>query len=198
MSAFEQMSDEEIIAAYRRGEESAIDSICQKYKPLVLKRAKAMFLAGGETDDLIQEGMLGLFKAIRDFEPERGIPFSSFAQLCVSRQIQKAVETSNRKKNQPLNAYISISDPGETGDGLTEELLRADHAVNPEQMMIDTESMEQTKKKVMGSLSSLEAQVLKLHLQGYDYHAIARKLNRSEKAIDNALQRIRQKARQIL
>ena len=97
MSAFEQMSDEEIIAAYRRGEESAIDFICQKYKPLVLKRAKAMFLAGGETDDLIQEGMLGLFKAIRDFEPERGIPFSSFAQLCVSRQIQKAVETSNRK-----------------------------------------------------------------------------------------------------
>ena len=186
MSAFEQMSDEEIIAAYRRGEESAIDFICQKYKPLVLKRAKAMFLAGGETDDLIQEGMLGLFNAIRDFEPERGIPFSSFAQ------------TSNRKKNQPLNAYISISDPGETGDGLTEELLRADHAVNPEQMMIDTESMEQTKKKVMESLSSLEAQVLKLHLQGYDYHAIARKLNRSEKAIDNALQRIRQKARQIL
>ena len=124
--------------------------------------------------------------------------FVFFAQLCVSRQIQKAVETSNRKKNQPLNAYISISDPGETGDGLTEELLRADHAVNPEQMMIDTESMEQTKKKVMGSLSSLEAQVLKLHLQGYDYHAIARKLNRSEKAIDNALQRIRQKARQIL
>ena len=108
------------------------------------------------------------------------------------------METSNRKKNQPLNAYISISDPGEKGENLTEELLRTDHAVNPEQMMIDTESMEQTKEKVMRSLSSLEAQVLKLHLMGYDYHAIARRLNRSEKTIDNALQRIRQKARQIL
>ena len=177
---------------------SASDFICQKYKPLVLKRAKAMFLAGGETDDLIQEGMLGLFKAIRDYDPKRGIPFSSFAQLCVSRQILKAVETSIRKKNQPLNAYISISDPGDKGENLTEDLLRTDHAVNPEQMMIDTESMEQTKEKVMRSLSSLEAQVLKLHLMGYDYHAIARRLNRSEKTIDNALQRIRQKARQIL
>ena len=198
MSGYETLSDEKIIEAYRNGDEAAMDFICQKYKPLVLKRAKTMYLAGGETDDLIQEGMLGLFKAIRDFAPGKQATFYHFAQLCVTRQIQKAVEASNRKKNQPLNAYISISDPEEREGAWPEELLQPDKAADPEQMFIDTESVRQMKEKVMNTLSPMEKQVLELYLQGYDYRAIARMLERPDKGIDNAIQRIRQKVRKIL
>lgn len=153
-----------------------------------------MYLAGGETDDLIQEGMLGLFKAIRDFAPEKQVTFYHFASLCVTRQIQKAVEASNRKKNQPLNAYISISDAQEAEGVLTQP----DAMVNPEQLLIDTENVRQMKERVMQSLSPLERNVLELYLQGYDYRAIAGMLKRPDKGIDNAIQRIRQKVKKLL
>lgn len=194
MSGYEHLTDEEIITAYRRGQEAAIDFICQKYKPLVRKKARSMYLAGGETDDLIQEGMLGLFKAIRDFAPEKQVTFYHFASLCVTRQIQKAVEASNRKKNQPLNAYISISDAQEAEGVLTQP----DAMVNPEQLLIDTENVRQMKERVMQSLSPLERNVLELYLQGYDYRAIAGMLKRPDKGIDNAIQRIRQKVKKLL
>ena len=194
MSGYEHLTDEEIITAYRRGQEAAIDFICQKYKPLVRKKARSMYLAGGETDDLIQEGMLGLFKAIRDFAPEKQVTFYHFASLCVTRQIQKAVEASNRKKNQPLNAYISISDAQEAEGVLTQP----DAMVNPEQLLIDTENVRQMKERVMQSLSPLERNVLELYLQGYDYRAIAGMLKRPDKGIDNAIQRIRQKVKKFL
>ena len=195
---YEKLTDEEIIESYRGGQEAAIDFICQKYKPLVRKKARSMYLAGGETDDLIQEGMLGLFKAIRDFEPQKQVTFYHFAQLCVMRQIQKAVEASNRKKNQPLNAYISISDAKEAEGTWTQELLSADAMVNPEQLLIDTENVRQMKERVMESLSPLEKSVLELYLQGYDYRAIAGILKRPDKGIDNAIQRIRQKVKKLL
>lgn len=198
MSEFENLSDEKIIEAYRGGEESAIDFICQKYKPLVLKKARSMYLAGGETDDLIQEGMVGLFKAIRDFVPEKQVTFYHFAQLCIARQIQKAVEASNRKKNQPLNAYISISDAEQSDETWSQELVQSMAPVNPEQLLIDTENVRQTRELVMNSLSPLEKEVLELYLQGYDYRSIARMLNRPDKGIDNALQRIRQKVKKLL
>ena len=198
MGVYENLTDEEIIEAYRGGQESAIDFICQKYKPLVLKRAKTMYLAGGETDDLIQEGMLGLFKAIRDFDRDRQVTFYHFAQLCVTRQIQKAVEASNRKKNQPLNAYISISDTEEAENAWSRELIQTDAKVNPEQRYIDTENVRQMKERVMERLSPLEKEVLELYLQGYDYRAIARMLKRPDKGIDNAIQRIRQKVKKLL
>lgn len=198
MSEFENLSDEKIIEAYRGGEESAIDFICQKYKPLVLKKARSMYLAGGETDDLIQEGMVGLFKAIRDFVPEKQVTFYHFAQLCIARQIQKAVEASNRKKNQPLNAYISISDAEQSDETWSQELVQSMAPVNPEQLLIDTENVRQTRELVMNSLSPLEKEVLELYLQGYDYRSIARMLDRPDKGIDNALQRIRQKVKKLL
>ncbi len=195
---FEGMTDEQVIEAYRSGNDDAVDYICQKYKPLVLKKAKSMFLVGGETDDLIQEGMLGLFKAIRDYDESRQVTFFYFAQLCITRQIQKAVETSNRKKNQPLNTYISISDRENEEGTLTEDQLPTEHISNPEEMLIDSENENLMRQRVDDSLSPLEKQVLDLHLQGYDYHAIARKLKRTDKGIDNALQRIRSKVRKLI
>lgn len=198
MVNYEQMEDEEVIRRYQQGDGEAMDYICQKYKGLVLRQARSMYLVGGETDDLIQEGMLGLFKAIRDFDGQKGVTFFHFAQLCVTRQIAKAVEASNRKKNQPLNSYVSIyAGDGEEGPTM-EEMLAADSVANPEELLIDSENVRLIQQRLHKGLSPLERQVLDLHLQGYDYHAIARMLNRKEKGIDNALQRIRQKVKKLL
>lgn len=114
MKRYDQMTDEQLIVALRNGESEITDYIMEKYKYLVRKRAKAMFLIGGENDDLIQEGMIGLFKAVRDYDIKQGVSFASFAQLCISRQIYSAIEASKRKKHMPLNSYISLYEAGET------------------------------------------------------------------------------------
>lgn len=198
MDDFANMTDEELVAAYHDGNEETMEYICKKYKALVLKKAKYMFLIGGETDDLIQEGMLGLFKAIRSYDPNRQVTFYHFAEMCINGQINKAIEASNRKKNQPLNTYVSIY-TGEDSEGdILEENLQADDVQNPENMLIDSEAVKHMRERVMGSLSAMEQQVLEYYLQGYDYHNIAALMNKTDKVIDNALQRIRQKVRKIL
>ncbi len=197
MAKYQDMTDEELMKAYQDGDEEVMEYICIKYKPLVLKKAKYMFLIGGETDDLIQEGMLGLFKAIRDFKTDHAVTFYHFANLCIDRQIQKAIEASNRKKNQPLNTYVSIYNQDSDGEPM-EELLQTVDGDDPEKLMIDSESIRIMKERVMGSLSKMEQQVLELYLQGYDYHAIAQSMDKTDKVIDNALQRIRQKVRKII
>ncbi|MCI6242061.1 MAG: sigma-70 family RNA polymerase sigma factor [Lachnospiraceae bacterium] len=186
---YETCSDEELIQRLRQGENTIMDYILEKYKPLVRKCANAMYLIGGETEDLIQEGMIGLFKAIRDYRDDRDNSFSSFAYICVNRQLYTAIEASNRKKNQPLNSYVSLSEQS------TKNCLGV--TSSPEQLVIEQEVWENLWKELDECLSEMEKQVLSYYLKGSSYLQIAEKMEKSPKSIDNALWRIRQKIRQI-
>lgn len=192
---YEAFSDEELIEKLRQGENDITDYILEKYKPLVRKKTNAMYLIGGETEDLIQEGMIGLFKAIRDYRPDKDASFYHFAELCINRQLYSALEASNRKKHQPLNSYISLSDQDNQG-AVAAELL-VDQERGPEQMVIEQELWEEYKRRLEQNLSKMENKVLQYYLDGNHYIQIAEIMGKSPKSIDNALQRIRQKIRQI-
>ena len=192
---YEAFSDEELIEKLRQGENDITDYILEKYKPLVRKKTNAMYLIGGETEDLIQEGMIGLFKAIRDYRPDKDASFYHFAELCINRQLYSALEASNRKKHQPLNSYISLSDQDNQG-AVAAELL-VDQERGPEQMVIEQELWEEYKKRLEQNLPKMENKVLQYYLDGNHYIQIAEIMGKSPKSIDNALQRIRQKIRQI-
>jgi len=200
--AYEQLTDEQLISRLREKKEQEItDYLMDKYKNLVRKHANVLFLIGGDTDDLIQEGMIGLFKAIRDFDILQESSFYHFAEICITRQMYTAVETSRRKKHAPLNSYISLSASyDETGNGKGDwlESLLLFPQMNPEQMMIDEENMRHIKQHLDEKLSALEKQVLQYHLKGAGYVQIAQILGKSPKSIDNALQRIRNKVNDIL
>ena len=194
---YEKETDEQLICLLRAGETGVMDYILDKYKPLVRKKANALFLIGGDTDDLIQEGMIGLFKAIRDYNGEREASFFHFAELCISRQMYSAVEASNRKKHAPLNTYVSLyTESGEEGKTL-ENLIAAGTSDNPEQLMIDQENLELFWEKVRNSLSKMERQVLDEYLSGENYQQIAEHMGKPPKTIDNALQRIKSKIKLI-
>lgn len=192
---YEAFSDEELIEKLRQGENDITDYILEKYKPLVRKKTNAMYLIGGEPEDLIQEGMIGLFKAIRDYRQDKDASFYHFAELCINRQLYSALEASNRKKHQPLNSYISLSDQDNQG-AVAAELL-VDPERGPEQMVIEQELWEEYKKRLEQNLSKMENKVLQYYLDGNHYIQIAEIMGKSPKSIDNALQRIRQKIRQI-
>ena len=189
MCQYDKISDEELIARLREGENSISDYLMEKYKGMVRQKARAMFLIGGDTDDLIQEGMIGLFKAVQDFKPQREASFQTFARLCVDRQIYNAIQTSRRQKHQPLNSYVSLST--EEAREHEEELLTE----NPESIVIDKENTRALKECIRKQLSAMENQVLDYYLEGEGYVKIAEILGKSPKAIDNALQRIRAKIR---
>ncbi len=195
---YQGQPDEMLIELLRSGQPELMDYIMEKYKFLVRKRAKAMFLIGGDTDDLIQEGMIGLFKAIRDYQKGKDASFFHFADLCITRQIYHAVEASKRKKHQPLNTYVSLNTGmGEDGGGAFLDApggLGAD----PEQLLIDRENVAAIQEKMKRSLSAMEQQVLGLYLGGMNYRQIAEVTEKEPKAIDNALQRIRGKFAKIL
>ncbi len=202
MKRYDQMTDEQLIVALRNGESEITDYIMEKYKHLVRKRAKAMFLIGGENDDLIQEGIIGLFKAVRDYDIKQGVSFESFARLCISRQIYSAIEASKRKKHMPLNSYISLYEAGETNqEEKSAPLIESIEPIkenNPETLLLDKEYMELIEARLEERLSDLEGRVLYLHLLGMDYQKIARFIDKSPKAVDNALQRIKAKVQEIL
>lgn len=195
MEEYWELSDEQLIEKLRGGDEKLMDYILDKYKPLVRKKANAVFLIGGETDDLIQEGMIGLFKAVRDYDGGKEASFFSFAELCITRQLYKAVEASNRKKHAPLNSYISFySKAGEEGHSLAETLTTGGMG-DPEQIVIDQENLKMFWEKLKERLSNMEREVLDEYLSGLNYQQIAVKMGKSPKTIDNALQRIKMKIR---
>lgn len=195
MDRYQNLSDEELIQRLRAGDAGIMDYVLGKYKPLVRKKANAMFLIGGDTDDLIQEGMIGLFKAIRDFRQEKEASFYHFAEICITRQIYSAVEASNRKKHAPLNTYVSFySETGEEGQPLSEVLI-SENSDNPEERMIERENVEQFLEQIRENLSKMECKVLDDYLSGLNYQQIAEKMGKQPKAIDNALQRIKNKIR---
>lgn len=200
---FKQASDEELILMYRDGEEEAAGFLMNKYKNLVRKKAGSMYILGGDREDLIQEGMIGLYKAIRDYDMGRDVNFYTFADLCVSRQMYTAVQASNRQKHLPLNTYISIygqtmnSEEGNGEYDLINTLVSRIES-NPEEMMIAQENMEQMENAILKELSELEKQVFELHLTGMNYTEIAKVLGRDEKSTDNALQRMKGKIKKLL
>ena len=202
MSNYETMTDEQLVRRLREGETAITDFIMDKYKYLVRKKAKAMYLLGGENDDLIQEGMIGLFKAVRDFDVNKEVSFSSFAELCISRQMYTAIKLSQRQKHLPLNSYVSLYDVNdeqseEKRSPLIEQLQTMKDN-NPEELFLDKEYFATLERELKERLSDLESRVLHLHLMGEDYRSIAKLLDKSPKSIDNALQRIKQKMFDIL
>lgn len=195
-----QCSDEELIVRYRDGDTDAMDFIFERYKHLVRKKAKAMFLAGGDNDDLIQEGMIGLYKAIRDYNTDREASFATFASMCINRQMITAVAASNCKKNMPLNTYVSYDMPAggdEDSDMRLVDILQSQTELNPEKLLIDKEHNWDLKSRLKEVLSTFEQQVLTYYLEGMDYTAIAKKMQKPPKSVDNALQRIRSKAARL-
>ena len=197
MERYQNLSDEDLIELLRQGDNRIMDYILDKYKPLVRKKANAMYLIGGDTDDLIQEGMIGLFKAIRDYNVQKESSFYHFAEICISRQIYTVVEASNRKKHAPLNSYISLySGTNDEGVILADALTAT--AENPEQLIIDQENLLLFIEQLKEQLSKMEEQVLDFYLAGLNYQQIAEKMNKSPKSIDNALQRIKAKIRNVL
>ena len=199
MEQYNLLSDEELIIRLREGHEDIRDYLMEKHKNLVRKKARALYLIGGDNDDLIQEGMIGLYKAIRDFDPERGASFHTFADLCISRQLYTAVQASQRQKHQPLNSYVSLSD----SDNEEQTSSRASYAANdvrnrnPEELFIARENLEDMEDLIEKKLSRFEREVLRYYLSGMNYSQIADTLGKSSKATDNALQRIKKKIKQI-
>lgn len=192
MERYEQYEDERLIQMLREGDQEISGYLLEKYKDMVRKEARTMYLIGGETDDLIQEGMIGLFKAIRDYDPGKEASFRTFAKICIDRQLYGAIQGSNRQKHQPLNSYVSLSQEDE--EIHLGELLEQ----NPESIVIDRESARDLEQRIHDCLSSLENQVLAYYLKGYGYVQIGKLLNRPPKSIDNALQRIRGKVRDCM
>lgn len=200
-SDYEQVSDEELIDRLRNGEERITDYICDKYKNLVRSKAKSMFILGGDNEDLIQEGMIGLFKAVRDYDSGRDASFYTFADLCISRQMYTAVQASKRQKHIPLNTYVSFYGNSNEGDREENSLLEAlvdPTELNPEQMFLDKERVAYLEKMIENELSSFEKQVLDLYMTGMSYTQIAKVLGRDEKSTDNALQRLKNKIKKLL
>ena len=202
MSKYDRMTDEQLLCDYKNGNQEIMDYLMVKYKSMVRKKARAMYLLGGENEDLIQEGMIGLIKAVRDFDVTQKTSFSSFAELCVSRQMYSAIESSNRKKHLPLNSYFSLyEDSEEVGEGRSLPLIdtiESSKENDPEVLYFGKEYTEAFAEQLKELLSPLENHVLYLHLMGTDYRTIAELLGKSPKSVDNALQRIKTKAQKIL
>ena len=202
MNKYDRMTDEQLLCDYKNGNQEIMDYLMVKYKSMVRKKARAMYLLGGENEDLIQEGMIGLIKAVRDFDVTQKTSFSSFAELCVSRQMYSAIEASNRKKHLPLNSYVSLyEDSEEVGEGRSLPLIdtiESSKENDPEVLYFGKEYTEAFAEQLKELLSPLENHVLYLHLMGTDYRTIAEFLGKSPKSVDNALQRIKTKAQKIL
>lgn len=201
---YRNISDEELILRLRDGESNITDFIMDKYKNLVRSKAKTMYILGADTEDLIQEGMIGLFKAIRDYDCGRDASFYTFADLCVSRQMYTAVQASRREKHVPLNTYISlysVNSAAEREEGEDVQLINAlasGSGTNPEELLIDKENVENIERIIEKELSSFEKEVLDLYVVGMSYSQIAKVLGRDEKSTDNALQRIKTKLKRFI
>ena len=199
---FDSMTDEEIALLAQQGDADASEYLLNKYKNFVRSKARSYFLVGADHEDIVQEGMIGLFKAFRDFRPDKLASFHAFAEICVTRQIITAIKTATRQKHIPLNSYVSIyasasDNPEENGLSIV-DTIEAGKESNPELMILGEEYTNAFEEELKEKLSKLERKVLYLHLQGMEYLKIAEFMDKSPKTIDNALQRIKAKARQLL
>jgi RNA polymerase sporulation-specific sigma factor len=195
-AALAELSDDELVARFQGGDNDSLDVLLQRYRRFTRAKARGYFLIGADSDDIEQEGMIGLFKAVRDFRPDRQASFRAFAELCITRQIITAIKTATRQKHQPLNSYLSLSGtrPGEeNGSGTVEEVLEAKGLIDPIEFIISMEDLRSMRRMMSEMLSKLEVEVLRLYVEGKSYQEIAEVLGRHVKSIDNALQRIKRK-----
>ncbi|KFL43877.1 RNA polymerase factor sigma-70 [Lysinibacillus sp. BF-4] len=195
MNKFELLADEEVINLIQQGDVEALEYIINKYKIIVLAKAKSYFLIGADREDIIQEGMIGLYKAIRDYRDDKNASFRVFAELCVTRQIITAIKTATRQKHMPLNAYVSLDKPvyEEDSEKTLVETMVGPTTIEPENIVLQQEQQDYIELKMSEVLSELEQRVLALYLEGQSYGEISEQLDRHVKSIDNALQRVKRK-----
>ena len=196
----EHLTDEEIADLAKHGNVEALEYLINKYKNFVRAKARTYFLIGADREDIIQEGMIGLYKAIRDYRGDRQASFRAFAEICVTRQIITAIKTATRQKHIPLNSYISLNKPvfDEESERTLGEVVTTDKASNPEDLFINQENLLDIESTMHRILSPLEQEVVALYLEGKSYVEIAQQLNRHVKSVDNALQRVKRKLEQYL
>jgi len=192
---YTRMDDEEILTYIHAGCTRGMEYLIEKYKPLVRAKARSYFLVGADREDIVQEGMIGLFKAVRDYRDDKSIPFRVFAEMCITRQIITAVKTATRQKHIPLNSYVSLNRRvfDEESDKFLIEVIQEVSVANPEELFINKERFADIENLVMELLSPFEKEVLSKYLAGITYQDMARQLNKPVKSIDNALQRLKRK-----
>jgi len=197
---YESMTDEEIVEIARVGDIDAQEYLINKYKNYVRAKARTYFLLGGDKEDLIQEGMIGMYKAIRDFRSDKLSSFRAFAELCITRQIITAIKTATRQKHIPLNSYVSLNKPiyDEDSDRTLLDVITGNKVTDPEELIISREEFTEIETKMGELLSSMEWKVLMYYLEGKSYQEIAEDLGRHVKSIDNALQRVKRKLEKYL
>jgi RNA polymerase sporulation-specific sigma factor len=197
---WDMLSDEEIARAACSGNDNATEFLINKYKNFVRAKTRSYFLIGADREDIIQEGMIGLYKSIRDFRGDKLASFKAFAELCVTRQIITAIKTATRQKHIPLNSYVSLNKPifDEDSDRTLMDVISGVKITDPEELMINREEYSDIEKKMGEILSGLERRVLMLYLEGKSYQEIAVELQRHVKSIDNALQRVKRKLERYL
>lgn len=200
MANLTQEPDEQVVKLSKNGDEFATEYLINKYKNFVRVKAKSYFLVGADREDIIQEGMIGLYKAIRDFRADKLSSFRAFAELCITRQIITAIKTATRQKHIPLNSYISLNKPiyDEDSDRTMLDILSGTKITDPEEVFISHELSDDLREKIQENLSELESQVLLSYLEGKSYQEMAKELNRHVKSIDNALQRVKRKIEKTL
>ncbi|WP_066021741.1 MULTISPECIES: RNA polymerase sporulation sigma factor SigH [Clostridium] len=196
----EDKLDEEIVMMAKLGDEKSQEYLINKYYNFVKAKAKSYFLIGADKEDICQEGMIGLYKAIRDFKPNKLSSFKAFAELCITRQIITAIKTATRQKHIPLNTYISLNKPlyDEDSDRTLFDVVSGAEVSDPEELIISKEEVKKIKKSMLKVLSGLEIEVLESYLEGKSYQEIAKELDRCSKSIDNALQRVKRKLEKCL
>ncbi len=199
---YQQKKDEELVLMAQNGDDAAQEYLLDKFKSLVRAKSRAYFLIGADNEDIIQEGMIGLYKAVRDYNEEKNASFRSFAELCVNRQMITAIKAATRQKHQPLNSYVSLNKPvyEEESEQTYMDFLQSSSSalLNPEALLIGQENKSFLENQMVKNLSSFETRVLVLYLQGRSYFEIAHVLDKPEKSIDNALQRVKKKLEKFL
>ncbi|MBM7622365.1 RNA polymerase sporulation-specific sigma factor [Bacillus tianshenii] len=196
----ELMEDEQVVEHVHMGDSEALDYLINKYKNFVRAKARSYFLIGADREDIVQEGMIGLYKAIRDFREDKLTSFKAFAELCITRQIITAIKTATRQKHIPLNSYVSLDKPiyDEESDRTLMDVISGAKVMDPEELIINQEEFDDIEVKMAELLSDLERKVLVLYLDGRSYQEISEDLNRHVKSIDNALQRVKRKLERYL
>jgi len=200
-SDFIKFKDENLLDLARDGNSQAQEFLLNKYKPLVKSKSRAFFLMGADKEDIIQEGMIGLYKAVRDYRKEKNVAFHVFAELCINRQIISAVKAATRQKHIPLNSYISLNKPiYQEGDSQATimDMMQEGEALNPEVVLISQENKNFIQEQMQKGLSKFETKVLMLYLKGESYYEISKKVEKTEKSVDNALQRVKKKMERVL
>ncbi|MDY4975458.1 MAG: RNA polymerase sporulation sigma factor SigH [Clostridia bacterium] len=197
---YDQMTDEEIVSLSQKGNMYAMEAILNRYKGFVASRARPYFLIGGNHEDMIQEGMIGLYKAVRDYQPDKQATFRSFAEICITRQMITAIKTATRQKHQPLNSYVSLSRPAfdESSNQTLADVVLGSSCMNPEELIINKENYDACETIIADALSQMEHEILSLYLQGKSYQQISEQVHKSPKSIDNALQRVKRKLERLL